>query len=259
MTNFFVPWWNWNHARDLINRWVFNGCGKPIIVRSSQQLILPWYHAIFTPISTTKRVIWDILWARKEPKIINFAWIMQTSEWVPNIHCLFWPWKNQDLKAIVTDIKNDFSRKVENNLRELSIKIIELSPEEHDKKMAIIQALPHFCEILLYLFFEKNAEVKTLLNWWNTKPNIIIEMIKYNIFFEEIFNELNTYLKLWTDIADIFIYLSEKFLQKWDKEMFQTPNFKIVFDFFIHNHGFYLTDWIKNIDYIIKLYQEKLN
>lgn len=251
MKNTFIEWWLWNHWRDLISRNIFWWDISPILVRRDQVFLFPWNHAIITPIRITNEIIKNILryWNDKT-LIVNFSWIMWTSSWiiddrVTNIHCLFWPWVNTNLTAVVTEVKNEFSLKLEKNLEKSWIKLLELSPENHDEKMAIIQWLANFCEVILWFYFKNRPEVLELLSKWQTSENVIEDMVFLNKYFDNIRERVQLLLNEWNDLSDIFLSISNDYLKNDDFQKLCTPNFKRVFEFFSKNKWFIIN---KNSD-----------
>lgn len=254
MNNIFIEWWFWNHWRDLISRDIFWWAKLPILVWRNQFFLFPWNHAVITPIRITNEIIKNILsfW-NDRTQIVNFSWIMWTSTWiddarVTNIHCLFWPWVNTNLTAVVTEVKNDFSLKLERNLEKAGIKLLEMSPENHDEKMAIIQWLANFCEVILWFYFWNRLEVVDLLSKWQTNATVIEDMIFLNKYFDNIRENIYLLLNGWNDLSDIFLSISEKYLSDNDFKKLCTPNFLRVFDFFSKNKWFIINEYVDNSD-----------
>lgn len=255
MKHIFISGWSWSHWKDLIDRKIFLWLGEiPIIVRSNQTLCFPWSHAIITPIRVTSKIIENILnlsW--DSVQIVNFAWVMATTPnnefWrVSNIHCLFWPWVTNNLNAIVTKNKNEFSLLIENNLKNAWVNLIELSPDEHDKKMAIIQWLAHFCEILLWIYFRDRDEVVQLLSHWKTSDIVIEDMITLNPYSEKIIKELGFLIADGIELWDIFVSISSNWLNDLDIDTILTPNFKRVYNFFLKYKWFYIDNFNFNMN-----------
>ncbi|MDD2907386.1 MAG: prephenate dehydrogenase/arogenate dehydrogenase family protein [Candidatus Gracilibacteria bacterium] len=248
MKHIFIPGGFGSHGKDLINRGIFSGSDKlPIIVRSNQKIIFPGNYAIITPIKLTCTLIENILTLDSNSvQIVNFAGIMGTSPnvdgRVTNIHCLFGPGVTENLNAIVTKNKNDFSLLVERNLENAGVNLIELSPAEHDKNMAIIQGLAHFCEILLGMYFKDNKDVINLLAQWKTSENVIEDMITLNPYFTIILEKILLGIKSGKDLAEIFLSLSLDNIDNDILSKIKTPNFQRVLYFFLTHKGFYIDD-----------------
>ncbi|MDD3145354.1 MAG: hypothetical protein PHV23_04555 [Candidatus Gracilibacteria bacterium] len=254
MNNIFIEGGFGNHGRDLISRDIFGGAKLPILVGRNQFFLFPGNHAVITPIRITNEIIKNILsFGNDRTQIVNFSGIMGTSTGiddarVTNIHCLFGPGVNTNLTAVVTEVKNDFSLKLERNLEKAGIKLLEMSPENHDEKMAIIQGLANFCEVILGFYFGNRLEVVDLLSKWQTNATVIEDMIFLNKYFDNIRENIYLLLNGGNDLSDIFLSISEKYLSDNDFKKLCTPNFLRVFDFFSKNKGFIINEYVDNSD-----------
>lgn len=211
----------WQHAQDLLRRWVFD-----------------WFeqldddnHIIAIPIRDTRSHITRLLqsdWVLPK-NIVNLAGVMTTSvNGIANLHFLFGP-NGQDNLSVATawDASNPW-KIILDNANNLSMRIIETTRLEHDKKMAVIQWLSHF--LLVFIGWTNDEDIqKSLIIPWIAPEGTIQDMIFQNPFAEDIIAEFfdnlanNTYNPLTT-----FQHIVDSHLSPSDIDKFSTPNFRRI-------------------------------
>lgn len=228
-----IFWWKWQHASNLIDRWIFNDLSINTIEKNESLPINSWTNAIIVWITETQNLINEIIQSwQKTWEIINFSWIMSTTpehirwhKWISNFHFLFWPKAQENLKVVVAWDLSETSQKIIDNAKSKSIKIIESTIEEHDSKMAVTQALTHLFIFLSGLSDNPNKHL--LIKEWNTPNNTIADMIFENRFFTKIL--LN--ITLTNNLSKTFINTVKNNLNDKDIENFWTPTFLRVMKF----------------------------
>lgn len=248
-----IFWWKWQHASNLIDRWIFNGLSQNIIEKDEESHSKIWNSAVIIWISETSEIINKIFKQKDlESDLINFSGIMSTTpekirnqKWVSNFHFLFWPKATQNLKVIFAWDLSETSKSILDNTRKQSIQIIESDIETHDSKMAVTQALTHLFIFLTWLSNSSNKH--ELINEWNTPNNTIGDMIFENEFFKNII--LNMTLR--NNLSKTFLNTVSDNLTSSDIENFWTPTFWRVMNFAQKNNV------IINDD-IVNLFDEKI-
>ncbi|MDD3302554.1 MAG: hypothetical protein PHN31_03285 [Candidatus Gracilibacteria bacterium] len=228
-----------DHAKDLMDRGIVNGSNIKLLDIGNSDNLSDGNHIVSVPISFTSQLIRKILALGGDTQIVNLSGLMNTNSGlsgqneIANIHCLFgFGTKEENLNAVVTEVKNDISLSVESALREKGVKIHSLSPDEHDKKMAVIQALTHLCEIYMGMFFYKNGDVRNVIREWKTKDNTISDMMTYNPFFTEIKEQFSSKVLAGEDLNQVFIDLVESYLKEGDVGKYGSINFYRILKFF---------------------------
>ncbi len=227
MTKINIFGYNWQHATDLVNRWIFewielNKVGVWGV--TDEDMTLPF--ALIVPISETNKLAEKII----IPEWINMCWVMSTSkdrENISNFHYLFWPDAQDDLKVAVAWNIWDLSQKIIDNTSRKWIKIIETSIDEHDKKMAIIHAMSH---TMILLSAMQEGWNKSLIQEWVTPAWTISDMVLLNPEVSSIMKQLSSE-QIWSNISDFFIDLVHSELTSQDIKNFSTPTFHRVIEF----------------------------
>lgn len=232
MKDLQIIWGNWQHGQDLLKRWIFTWFNSSTI--SKRWEIFPDFDAVFTtPISETKAIIELILqsWFISERKdLINLSWIMSTSPewlWVENMHFMFGPSAEKDLKLIEAWISSKTWKIILENANNRWIQIIESSREEHDKKVAITQWLTHLLTLISLILIPNNE----LLEKWKAPIWTINDMVNFNEFSLIEINSFIYSLSVWTEIFDAFLAFVRERLTEIEIDNFWTPNFLRVAKF----------------------------
>lgn len=225
-----IFWWNWQHALDLQNRWIFNGFDSTKVETDLEINSKAKSSAIIVPISQTAQLIKLILDKDPEQEIINFSWIMSTTPEnkhnISNFHFLFWPKANTWLKVAFAW---KFSRRVNTiieNVTKSWITVIETDIKTHDNIVSIIQAFTH-----MFIFLSWMSDDQSLIAEWNTPDLTIWDMILENPIFWDLLNNLIKYIELWDDLSDIFLEEVWCKLTQININNFWTPTFWRVINF----------------------------
>lgn len=245
-----IFWWEWNFWKFMwniiTNTWIkvvnilenTKEKEKKLIIENSDVIIfcVPINKVIDTIKTNADIIIWDklvldVTWiktpAMEELKKLNVTEIVWT-------HPMFWPfWDNLKWKKIVFSPEKvwkkwSFIKKI---LIKSWAKLTNLSPEEHDKKMAIIQALTHIINIIFIktikdVWFHPR-ELESLqtplfqlqsLIWWRMltqSSELYADMQMSNsVFLEEVLNILKGNL-------DSLIEIDISWDKKWFVELFE--------------------------------------
>jgi len=223
MNSIDIIWAGWQHAQDLERRKIFEWLEVFKTEKwDSLDKNTDW-KIIIAPIAKTEQIITrlsDYSWT-----ILNLSWIMSTNpDWldkIDNVHFLFWPKGKENLKAIFAWDYNQITAKIIQNTKKQWIKIIESSSKEHDTNMAYTQALTHFMIFLRSLWDENKSDFKNS----KTPFHLIKDMINYNPYFANIFNQFFSWVKIWDNISKKYIeFINDKMWEK-NQKIFWTPNF----------------------------------
>lgn len=179
-------WGDWAHGKDLMRRKIVQW--NIIVVNDGDSVPSGIERcAVAVPINVTWHVIARILLANPEAYVESLAWIM----WLANhrvacLHALWWPNSQEDFRIVhATDgVEISVSRGILDRAKELWIRWIPRTSMEHNKGMAFHQALTHAVIIL-----HDSTPGKLKISPW-TSPQTIADMILYNPFFLEVWNEL---------------------------------------------------------------------
>lgn len=209
------------HAQDLIQRAIVSGSPTR-------------EHLVIVPITQTASVITNLLDRElvPQPKILNCSGVMTTSpSAISSIHFLFGPGSTKDLKVAVAWPQTTLTKKILDRARAQSIRVIETSRTEHDRKMAVIQWLSHL--FLVLIGWEKNTHIQeSLIKPWKTTTWTIVDMIFANPFAEEIAVEFFESLrKNQNNPIAAFRAISDTHLGSTDRDNFSTPNFDRIVSF----------------------------
>jgi len=227
-------WWNWQHARNLREIWIFEGFDPNIIDIGDPVPEKSWCSAVIVWIAETRQVITKLIWHDSE--VINCSWVMSTNppgiddcKFFSNFHFLFWSNISQDLRVAFSWDLSENTEQIIRNSRKLWIEIIETDIETHDSIMAIIQALGNLFIILTWL--SNNDNKNELIKPWKSPNNTIADMIFENIYFENVLIYLLKELQEWTDLSELFLDMVWTNIYDRDIKLFWTPNFDRVFNF----------------------------
>jgi len=228
-----IFWWKWQHASNLIDRWIFNEFSPETIEKQDKLPNELTNSAVIVWITQTQDLINKIIQlSNLDSEIINFSGIMSTTpetirnnRWISNFHFLFWPKAKENLKVVFAWDLSQTSLKIIDNAKKQSIKIIESSIEEHDSKMAITQALTHLFIFLSWL--SDNPNKQQLIKEWNTPNSTIADMIFENEFFKHVI--LN--MTLWNNLSKTFLNTVKHNLNNEDIQNFWTPTFLRIMKF----------------------------
>lgn len=257
-----IIWWEWKFwefAWNLISQtWIkvvnilenTTEQEKQGIINNSQVIIFS------VPISQTVEIIksfadmltWDKL-------VMDFTWLKSGAVWelkklnvyeIVWTHPMFWPfWDNLRWKKIIFSEEKTWKKWkfVRRLLKKSWANLINLSPEEHDKKMAIIQALTHilnfiFIKTIKDLWFHPNEleqlqtpiyELQALISWrfLTQGGNLYADMqIENQFFLQEVLPILteNLSILLWIDLSGdkesfIHLFYFQNYLIFYDKNL----------------------------------------
>lgn len=246
-----IFWWAWQHASNLIDRWIFEDFSTNTIEKNDKLANNNSANAVIVWITETEKLINEIINNKQENNdLINFSWIMSTTpehirnqKWISNFHFLFWPKAKENLKVIFAWDLSETSLKIIDNAKKQSINIIESSVEEHDSKMAITQALTH-----LFIFISAlsdNPNKQQLIKEWNTPNNTITDMIFENKFFVKILFKFLMDLNNKSNLSNLFLETAFSNLNNNDITNFWTPTFWRVVNF-ANNNNVMINDNIIN-------------
>lgn len=232
-------WSAGQHATDLQRRGILDNIQPNLIEIWDTHTNIEWHpHVFCIPISSTKQAI-ERICTHPTWEIINFSGIMSTtpedlpeSTQVSNFHFLFWPKAENGLKTVFAWELSPTTSQIIENCRKLWIEVIESSVEEHDKKMAVVQALSHTTILLSWIW--KHID-NPLLQEWNTPNSTIADMICENKFFKPILEKLQVTLSKWWNVSDFFIQIVSEELTPEDIQNFWTPTFLRILKFCTHN------------------------
>jgi hypothetical protein len=174
-----------------------------------------------------------LTWGVSQENIINFCGVM--TKWpnaITNLHFLFWPDANNDLKVAIAWPKSKLCETILERVNTSNIRIIETSRTEHDRKMAIIQWLSHLFLLLIWEHDERSIQ-SDLIHPWKTPINTVSDMIFENPFAENIAIEFFDWLinSKWKFPFETFQHIVRKHLSQKDMDDFSTPNFNRIFWF----------------------------
>lgn len=227
----WVFWHLWKHWPDIVNT-------RKLLDWTRHSLVWIWewdtmptnlaMAVVFVNISRTSTLVEELihLWI----PIINCCGIMSTtprSSWndVTNIHFLFWPWAKQDLKLAIAGRMNPPTvSQIIHNAWGQSIRIIETCQEEHDRAMAVIQALTHLAIIL------HDLNVNTWKICPQTEASTIADMIQCNPYFKEVYEKFSARISKWMELGEAFRQTVEELEPQWktNGKKFTTPNFDLI-------------------------------
>ena len=238
MRTIAIHWGKGNHAQDIISRGIFDGfhvqiveVGDEIPVRGIDA------HMIFLPIWETQ---WRILELLEQWKtIINFSGIQgttpiveHTSQGVSNIHFLFGPGMQGELKASLASAWwDEVILGVLQNIEKVGIHILEHSREEHDQKVAITQGLAH----ALFLALSEMHLLPSVLfeRWKNVPATTSGGMIGLNPFVKK---SIEAFIESVKISQSVRISL-QRIVWEGEVDDFVTPNFERIFKAILWTNG----------------------
>lgn len=229
-----IFWWNWQHALDLQERWIFSGFNSTRVEHSTETNKNARSSAVIVPISHTRWVIKSIIEQFPNQEIINFSGIMSTTPRentsISNFHFLFWPKAKKWLKvAFAWKFSNRVNAIIE-NVTKSWITVIETDIETHDKIVSVVQAFTH-----MFIYLSWMSDNKLLISEWNTPDLTIWDMILENPIFLELLNDLIEFVEVWDDLSDIFLEEVSCRLTQININNFWTPTFWRVVNFCKNN------------------------
>ena len=188
--------WGWAHGTDLIGKWVLPNTS--LIVEYGD--IVPQHitHCtIATPIWVTRALIDRVMVDNLSVQIINFAGLMGPTlpddkrASVGSFHALWWPRTHQDFRIVhATDGVDDaLSHYLLKRVLDQGMTIIKRTRNQHDKQMALHQALTH-AAIILHDSAPWVAKISP-----PTSPQTIADMMLYNPFFLEVWGQFCGYIE----------------------------------------------------------------
>lgn len=275
MKTIAIHWLNGNHAQDILQRGVFEGftiqkveVWDPIPTQGIDA------HMVFLPIESTRKRIAQIHALSPDTPIINFSGIQGTSptelvmKWVvSNIHFLFWPKMENDLKASLAKTKaspvDDVITQVLQNIEKLWIRVLEHQKEEHDEKVGVTQGLAH---ALFLALSEMHILPETLFVRWKAVPATTSGgMIHLNHFVERHTFWFIKKLQWGKTVREALQEIVE-WGSVWD---FITPNFERIYKGIMGLNGpetnidEWVLEWrkdelIAHLERIIQLHQKEL-
>ncbi len=225
MNNLTIFWGKWEHAEDLQNRMVFEGI-KTTNIDINDEVEVNKTNAVVVTISETEKIINTIIDTNKDAWIINLSWVMSTTpeylRWkdnITNLHYMFWQLARHWLKVVFNWDETEIVNEILNNSRKLWIDTIPASIEDHDKCVAITQALSHMYILLSWVNWQNY-----LTENWKTPNSTIADMILENSVFLDKFDWVLKWLQKWNNLSEMFLD-SVNQLSNEEKKIFSTPNF----------------------------------
>ena len=187
-------WW-WAHGRDLTEKQILSDTSRVVEINDAlPKDITHWVIAI--PIWMTRALIDILIQNNRQIQIVNFAGLMSPTithdmrDSVGSFHALWWPSTESNFRiAHANDgVDDELSQYVMNRMKEQGILILDRNRNEHDKQMALHQALTHIAIIL------HDSTPWVLKISPRTSPQTVADMITYNPYFLEVWTTFIWYI-----------------------------------------------------------------
>ena len=194
-TLFYFFWGNGAHGNDLQTKGIVAWDIRNMSIWDKLPMDIRRC-GVAVPIWTTCELIASLLRWDRTTEIVNFAWLMQPTtpdgSQISNLHALWWPSGTKNLRMVfATDwMETPLSRWIIQNAQTLWVNVIFFSRAEHDKQMALHQALTHIVIVLHDIHPSTNEDKISP----PTSPQTIADMILYNPFFLEVWNQFCGYI-----------------------------------------------------------------